>query len=105
MRGKKEYTICSVRDCGRKHQAHSFCDMHYQRARYTGELGNAKECQIEECHKIAKYTGLCAMHYARKIRNGSPHIVYKKGRKNCLLITHKKPTRDILNELDELIRW
>ena len=41
--------VCTVQDCGRKHLAKGFCDMHYQRVSTTGSPGRSEALVCERC--------------------------------------------------------
>jgi len=40
-----------------------------------------KVCTVEGCPRPVKARGLCSTHHQRMLRNGSPHIIRKKMKK------------------------
>lgn len=66
--------ICSADLCDKKHYAHGWCAMHYQRMRNNGSI-SIKEysefCQVYGCGAKRKSIGLCVKHYTRMLRHGT----------------------------------
>jgi len=76
--------ICSVEGCGKPHEAHGYCPMHYTRWRKHGDplyevpLKNyGPICSVEGCEKPSRERGWCSMHYARWLTHGDVNYAGK----------------------------
>lgn len=75
------YLICQLEGCSRKHYAKSFCRIHYNRFRNTGDplgtrynpwnKGSSRICRVKECHMISRSLIFCEKHYKEIRRIGA----------------------------------
>jgi len=72
--------LCSVKNCGRKHNAHGLCIMHQTRLKRTGDLNRGRhnkpkkiKCTINGCDKPYDSNGFCQMHNWRFKTYGDPN--------------------------------
>lgn len=71
--------VCSVDGCEKRHEAHGFCAMHYERWRRRGDAGLAEsernpitveQCIVVGCTRPPHARNLCSSHVARLRRHG-----------------------------------
>jgi hypothetical protein len=86
---------CSVIGCERVTIAKGLCSMHWQRQRYSGEVGGAGpvrmkakgvECSVEGCDREAQSREVCPMHYRRTLLTGEAGAAkpkYRQGHTSC----------------------
>ena len=71
-RGQRTST-CTIEGCGKPHEAHGYCPMHYRRFQIHGDptyTPPARGCDIEGCDQPHYGRGWCERHYARWFRHG-----------------------------------
>ena len=70
--------LCSVEDCGKKHDARGYCSGHYKKWQKDNGLfvlstANINTpCSIEKCKNKYKAKGFCNTHYKNFIKHGHP---------------------------------
>lgn len=74
---------CSIDGCERKHEAHGWCSMHYQRWKRHGSLDRAapyrrpkstRTCSVEKCERKHASRGWCQLHYTRWREHGTTEL-------------------------------
>jgi hypothetical protein len=75
-----KWRVCSVPNCGRKHEAYGFCNLHYRRALMSGKAfdrppkrvpknkgisAQKRQCTADGCNREEYAIGMCSMHYQR----------------------------------------
>lgn len=78
-KGTPGRSICTIEGCGRPHEAHGLCNLHYLRLKHHGttdsrrvRLGlDTRVCSVESCEKTVAARGLCACHDWRMRVHGS----------------------------------
>lgn len=65
--------ICSIQDCGRKHEAHGYCKLHYRRSKDGRPMDGSKppkpKCSVPDCDRDARSRGYCMSHYKTRYYN------------------------------------
>lgn len=74
-------TICTFDGCQRERTGvfHTLCNTHYEKSRRErnaelASLGFGKRCSIEDCTQPHHATGLCRLHYSRRLTTGSTEL-------------------------------
>jgi len=83
---RKEHTVCTFLECGKKHHARGLCLTHYMQRQRGSKLSNVRirvqekppECVEDGCAEPVKAKGLCKMHYQRLLRHGHTRYTDRK---------------------------
>jgi hypothetical protein len=102
--------ICSIPDCGKRHDSRGWCSAHVWRwKKYGDPLGGPPPrnrwtsdiCCIPDCGKLRKPgAGMCTAHYLRNWRHGDPlagRLPVGKAEEFALSLRH--------SETNECIQW
>lgn len=87
-------TTCTADGCTKPRTGvfHTMCKSHYEKARLRKKtelapLGFGKGCTVADCERPHHATGLCRLHYNRKITTGSTELKPKarKAKASCVV--------------------
>lgn len=68
--------LCA-RVCGKSVCSGGLCHAHYLEAIHLGEIGAARECEVDGCGSVGPFGGLCPKHYMRVREHGSVELPEK----------------------------
>ena len=82
------YVYESGAECGRRHLARGYCELHYQRWLRGSSMEAAIEAHVHHtgcryCRRKHHALGLCAAHYQRSQRGGKNMDAPIRGRMRC----------------------